>query len=318
MKVITIGGATKDIFIEYSNPKVLVKEKKTFLLLEEGKKIDIQNISYYSGGGATNSAVSFKRLGFDVMPIFKIGNDHEGQFILKDLKDKGLSIQKVLYDNLQPSSRSFIIPSPSGNRSILTLRGANEFLCQKDISKEIIDSDLLYITSLSGGSAKILPNITKIAKTKKIMVAANPGQSQLTKNINYLKTSLSNIDVLILNSHEANLLITNLNNSISTTPSLNLEAFFEKISSLGPHTIVVTDGENGVYVSNNKKTYFQPSIPTKVISTVGAGDAFGSCFIASLIQKKPIEESMLFGVKNSSSVISFMDAKTGLLGFDKL
>ena len=35
-------------------------------------------------------------------------------------------------------------------------------------------------------------------------------------------------------------------------------------------------------------------------------------------QKKSIEESMLLGIKNSSSVISFMDAKTGLLGFDKL
>src|SRR5438067_336948 len=100
MNVMTIGGATQDIIINYKDARVLHRsaglETQSFLLLQEGKKIDVDDIQYYSGGGATNSAVSFARLGFSVSIFCTIGTDYQGQFILHDLAKENITTNLML------------------------------------------------------------------------------------------------------------------------------------------------------------------------------------------------------------------------------
>jgi ribokinase len=78
-QVITIGGAMQDIFIEYPCTDLLQLESVTrphrFVLLEEGKKLIVDHLIYKTGGGATNSAVSLSKLGFDTTLFCMIGND---------------------------------------------------------------------------------------------------------------------------------------------------------------------------------------------------------------------------------------------------
>src|SRR5690349_19549510 len=99
-KILTIGGATRDIFIQYDSPEVLSLEGKSghrsYLVLEEGTKIDVQELVYATGGGATNSAVSLKRLGFEVATFFKTGADSQGKYILADLTAEGINVSAVI------------------------------------------------------------------------------------------------------------------------------------------------------------------------------------------------------------------------------
>src|SRR5437016_5339166 len=98
-KFLTIGGATKDIFINYENEKNMQLSTKTktnsYILLEEGLKIDVMDIHNATGGGATNSAASLKKLGLEVSCCFKIGNDKAGEFILEELNKIGISTNFV-------------------------------------------------------------------------------------------------------------------------------------------------------------------------------------------------------------------------------
>ena len=102
MKILTLGGATQDIFIQQENAQTIEltyqDSKNTFLLLQEGSKIEIDSLHYASGGGATNSAVAFKRLGLDVATFFKVGNDAQGSMLLQELKDEEIDIQKCIID----------------------------------------------------------------------------------------------------------------------------------------------------------------------------------------------------------------------------
>jgi fructose-1-phosphate kinase PfkB-like protein len=93
----------------------------------------------------------------------------------------------------------------------------------------------------------------------------------------------------------------------------SLPDYFTYILKSGPRIAVVTNGAEGVYVATQNTLHFHPSLPAKVVSTLGAGDAFASCFVAMLAQQKSIEESLVCGIINSSSVINFLGAKTGLL-----
>lgn len=314
-KILTIGGATQDLFINYENPEAIDLNNKTYLLLEQGSKLNIQTINYYTGGGATNTGVSFKRLGFDVTAFFKIAKDPQGDFILSELAKESLTT-KVAYSKTMQTAVSFILPTPSGDRIILALRGANKDITLEELPiYQIKTSDQLYITSLTGDSAKLLPNVVDLAKQNNIPIAFNPGINQLKKeNIHEFKQILTHIDTLILNTKEA----TQLFNSLDLKEEFSFDKYFKSVLQLGPKIAVVTDGANGVYVANQDKIHFQKSIPSKAISTLGAGDAFGSCFIASMLKGKSIEQSALYGAINAASVIEHEGAKTGLLTWQEI
>ena len=98
----------------------------------------------------------------------------------------------------------------------------------------------------------------------------------------------------------------------------NLLHFFKEVHARGPKTIVVTNGAEGVYVSSENTIYFHPSIPIKIVNTLGAGDAFGSTFVAGLALYKSVEMAIRCGIVNSLSVITHKDAKSGLLHKDEL
>jgi len=352
MKIMTIGGATKDDIIQYANQEMLhlhtTHGKQSFLIFEEGKKIEVNELGNYTGGGATNSAVSFKRLGFDVKILCKVGSDHHADLVLQKLQQESVDIDFIKKSKDTPTGHSFILPSASGDRCIFAFRGANTQLLEKEIPKEEIKNcDWLYITSLSGESSQLLLPITELAKKHNIPVANNPGISQLAAGAHTLRESLKNIEILILNAQEANEFMQSLVQTdeelkakisrscempekqkspcLVSSPihyhdiQFNIRDFFQEVLSQGPKIVVVTNGKEGVYVASEKTIHFHPSLPPqKMANTLGAGDSFGSCFVAQIAQGKSISESLARGIVNASCVISHLDAKTGLLNAQEL
>lgn len=343
--IITIGGATQDIFLQQNTSAALQfhqdQSNKNFLLLEEGSKIDLEGLHYASGGGATNSAVSLKRQGFEnVSSFFKIGDDCQGKFIINCLAKENIDIATHVTTDSVPSGTSFILPTPSGDRIVLAYRGANADIQEGDLPFAVIEKHAyLYITPLAGKSAELLPGLVRRAKKSATTIAVNPGSSQLNSNTESLIAALPFIDILILNAKEAQSLFRwflknyptsnptnatfkqalestpNLLNSFYATTAHNftLTDYVDFIISQGPRIVVVTNGKEGVYVGTNTSLYFHPSIKLPIINSVGAGDAFGSTFFAGLLHDQSIEESILRGIINSASVIQHQDAKAGLL-----
>jgi sugar/nucleoside kinase (ribokinase family) len=97
-----------------------------------------------------------------------------------------------------------------------------------------------------------------------------------------------------------------------------LSDFFKTISSYGVKIIALTNGADGVYIFYKKKMFYHPSLKVKVISTLGAGDAFGSTFIAFLLRGFSIADAIRAGMINSASVLGYMNTQKGLLSFEKL
>ena len=346
IKALTIGGATLDTIIEYEEMFTMNMQKKettqSFMLLEEGAKIEVNEQNSFSGGGATNAAVSFKKQGLDVSFFGKIGNDIAGKKILEELDNFGIDISNIRYSENYGTATSYVIPTLSGDRTIFAYRGANKDILKDDLpSQAIIESDFIYITSLSKKSAARLPEIVKLASNNDTKVAINPGSSQLILGESFIKDSLFGIDTLVLNYQEAQKLMLSLlsiedediieskksleDAQVSTdnldflNSTFRLKDFFKITLDLGPKTIVVTDGANGVYAATKKRIYHCESLKIKnVVNTLGAGDAFSSTFCAYIYKGKSIEEAMKYALINSSQVIQHSDAKTGLQDLNTL
>jgi sugar/nucleoside kinase (ribokinase family) len=345
-RILTIGSATKDIFITYKKAQnmdlYLDEGRRSFLIFEDGKKVEIEALEYHTGGGATNTAVGLARLGHEVSAFFKIGKDQEGAYVLESLKANHVDARFALVSADVPTATSFVMPTTGGNRVVLVHRGSHVTLSADEIPDEAVrQSDLVYITSLSGQTANLLLPIVQGAKQHGKVVVVNPGTSQMAVGSHILCASMSSIDILTLNAAEAchcmaamvqsdpelqmRMLQKEHHTQYNSMPSLlkgklthqgmcfSLYRFFEEVHAHGVKVVIVTNGKEGVYVSHERRIYFHPSLSVPVVSTLGAGDAFGSGFVGMYTQGYSIQDSIRAGMLNSASVIGHIGAKTGLL-----
>lgn len=344
MKILTIGSAMYDLFLEYASPISIAVDMNgdavNCILLEEGRKIELSAIIPATGGGATNTACSFSRLGFTATACAKIGDDEQGNYILEQLAQHNVDTNYITSTPDERTGCSFIIPAASGNKAVLVYRGASLRITMDDIPVADFDQfDQLYITSLSRNTSSLLPLICKAGKKSNIPIAVNPGSSQLTENVQTLIDALHAISILVLNCFESTLLMEQFGYTKSKKKKITrnkklpellsapitrgdihfpLADYFREIHTRGPKIAVVTNGADGVYVSDGTTIYYHPSLPIEVRSTVGAGDAFSSTFVAQLLQKKSLENAIRAGIINSAAVLEHFGATTGLLDQQEL
>jgi len=300
--VISIGAATVDIFVK-SNQFLVQSD---LLSLPYSSKNEISQSLITSGGGATNSAVSFSRLGLKSGIISLVGKDPLSQYLISDLKNENIDHDLLVESNQETTDFSVILVAPDGGRSILTSRG-NSRLEENQIPWDKITTRWLYLTSLEG-NVDLLEKIIGFAQDSKIKIALNPGNRELAQK-QQLQPLLKYVDFLLLNRTEAEI-ITGLENTISK--------FWDKVSILGSKIISVTNGRDGAYVFSGTDRFYSPVINTTPVDETGAGDSFGSTFVAAQIHGLSLEDSLFWGIKNSASVVSYLGAKTGLLSLDQI
>ncbi|MFH1193752.1 MAG: carbohydrate kinase family protein [bacterium] len=318
MKIITIGGATLDVFIKSKAFKVI--ESDRFLTgkaecLTLGSKNEADEIFVDTGGGATNAAVTFANLGIDCSALVRVGDDLFGREVARVLGEKNVGLELLQKDKKLNTAYSTLLLLGTGERSVLVYRGASNALefprsfspstsPSPSLSKEGSRvADWFYITSV-GGNLKLLGEITAYAKKNKIKAMYNPGGGEIKQGFQKLKKHLTGLEVFMVNREEAA--------TLCGTDYNNINVMIKKMSGLAPY-VVITDGPAGAFAIHNGSLYFAPGLGTKPVNTTGAGDAFGSGFCAGLALKNDLDYALRLAILNSDGVIRKTGAKNGLL-----
>lgn len=297
LDIITIGSATKDIFLDAKD-----LQKGTYLVLPLGEKIELKNIRYFSGGGGVNAATTFALQGLKTGFCGVLGQDLAGQEIIDELTEKGIETSLVKVKQGQKTDVGLIFHAKT-ERTILLFHGASRTMNEKNIDwQQLQNTKWLYLAPLWGQAAKLTVKLVELAEGKGIKIAVNPSLDQLA--LPGFKKILPKIDVLILNSDEASFL---------TKIAYLQKPVFKKISSLTKSIIVITKGKQGATAFDQRLFYEVPAPPVKVADATGAGDSFGSGFVAGLIQKKNVEESLKLAMTNAIGNIQVFGANQGLL-----
>ncbi len=309
--IVTFGSAAWDVFMRSRSIKA-VKSKKFIsskgICFNLGSKIDISEIYSYSGGGGTNTAATFSLQGFKTRFCGMVADDLAGKQVVEDLKGYNIDTSLVFKTKDKPTNYSVILKTSRGkDRTILVFRGASELLTKRDINwKKLSSCKWFYLSPLSGKLALLTKEIVFFAKKKGIKVAFNPGNSQLSLPKKELNSILKKVDILFLNQEEASML--------TSLPYNKEKDIFKKIDDLCPGIAVMTKGPEGVVVADGKNIFSAPGVKENIIDNTGAGDAFGSGFVAEYIRSGgEIEKSIQFGLNNSISCIGRWGAKGGLL-----
>jgi sugar/nucleoside kinase (ribokinase family) len=303
VRVLTIGAADQDIFL---SGKVLTAKRdvRTQSYVEQfplGAKLELDNIQFETGGGAHNAAVTFARQGFKTGFMGKIGHDPAGAEVIRVLKKEGIAVDQVAYDTKFHTAYSTILLAPNGERTVLVYRGASHNLKASDFAIKHLQSDWFYISSLAG-NLDLLGRLIRHAEANGIKVAFNPGQAEI-KQGRKLRKIIPKLEVLLTNREELRQLVGGDEPTETMTQSFGLCPY-----------VVMTDGPSGLYVSDSQRIYFAGQYQkVKVIDRTGAGDAFGSGFVSGLARGGSLEEAVTMGSANSTSVVTQIGAKAGIL-----
>lgn len=306
IRILSVGAAVQDVFMSHSDEFVAVCEnpEECFMRLELGAKVDVNNVTFSTGGGATNASVTFARGGHHAMFMGTVGHDPAGQSVLDDLDRENVDTTYLSYSRKYQTGYSVLLLAPTGERTILTYRGASTHYEAKNFNLDNIDADWLYVSSVAG-QMDILDKLFRQAHEKGIKVFFNPGKGEL-KQMAKLKGLLEDVDVLIANKEEMQQLVHG-----ETTEELARHAL-----QYVP-TVIVSDGPNGVVASDGKvivKAGMYSDVP--VLDRTGAGDAFGSGFLSKWAKGESLKDSIIFASANSTSVVTKIGAKAGILSGD--
>lgn len=331
MKVVTIGSATMDVFVECDEANIVSvsspQRKAEFMSYPYGAKTEISKFASNVGGGGVNTALNFANLGFETSAVCKIGNDIYSREILEVLGKSTLDLSNIIQVDNVSTGFSIILLSFQGDRTVLAQRGANATLKKNEINFDAIkNADLLYIAPLSGESNKVLTDIVEFAQNNGVKVCFNAGTTSLKKGFNYIKKIADTAGVTVMNKEEASMCT-----KIEVRPDSREECFstylihpdiksmLQTLKVGEKQVVVITDGARGVYAYDGKTYYRCPEFPAKVLSTLGAGDAFASTFCAALNRTNlDIGKSLMYGAVNSASVVSKFGASEGFLTFDEI
>jgi len=304
--IITIGSATRDVFLE--SEKIKVKKSTTSPTgfdecVPMGAKIELKEITFDTGGGATNAAVTFANQKFKTASVCRIADDTAGLEILNSLKSRGVSTRFLQYDKKYGSAYSLILLTSGGERSILVYRGASQKISSAEIPWKNIKTEWLYISSLAG-DLKLIKSIWKFAEKNQIKIGWNPGSRELDWGLTRLTPFIRQTEFFTVNTEEAA--------RLTKEKTGNIRGQAKKLKKICQY-LSLTDGPKGAYAWRGEEAIFALPLKIKRINATGAGDAFGSGFVAGLIAKNRLEYAAKLATLNSNMVITRMGAKNGLL-----
>lgn len=304
VKILTIGAAVQDVFLSHSEELKPVADKtadELFLKIELGSKNDVNNINFSTGGGATNAAVTFVRQGLEAQFMGTIGHDPAGLAVLDDLDREGVDTSKVSYNKKLHTGYSVVLLASTGERSFLTYRGASTHYDIDNFDLSDVNADWLYVSSMAG-SMDVIDKIFTHARQKKINIFFNPGKSELRQS-DKMKSILEDVTILSVNKDEAKQIV----------DGETLEELTRKLLKY-VSVAIVSDGPNGVMASDGQ-TIVRAGMyeDVKVIDRTGAGDAFGSGFLSQWAIGRSLKDSIVFASANSTSVVTKIGAKAGIL-----
>lgn len=302
-RIVSVGGALQDVYL-IDHDDFGVNQKGFFNQLELGTKVDIDKIKFSTGGGATNAATTFARSGHESIFMGSIAHDPAGEAIIEALDRESIDTSYISYSTTAQTGYSVLLLAPTGERTILTCRGASthfDLLDPTDL--RTIYPDWLYISTL-GGNMHILDQLFTEAKSLGTKIMFNPGNLELNHPRKLLGL-LSDVDILIVNQQEAKKIV----------QGASLLELVTRLSNYVP-TAIITAGHQGSIAKSGTTTYrlgLYADPPLK--DSTGAGDAFGSGFLAAYAEGASFRDSLIFAAANSTSVIQHIGSKDGILSF---
>ncbi len=306
--ILCIGDIVTDAFIRLKEAEVNcdIDNENCKLCVKFGDKIPYQSVEVLPAvGNSANASVSASRLGLSSALLAYIGDDENGKDCIKELEKNGVDTSLMQIEKDKKTNYHYVLWYDVERTILVKHEHFSYNLVQFPKPKWI------YLSSLGENTLDYHKQIEKyLVENPDVKLAFQPGTFQIRFGKENLSEIYNKTEVFFCNVEEAM--------TILDEKERDIKKLLEGIRRLGPKIAVITDGINGAYSFDGQEMFFVPVYPHKPFERTGAGDAFASTVVSSLILGNNIKESLLWGPVNSMSVVKQVGAQKGLLRKDQL
>jgi ribokinase len=307
--VVTIGSATVDYFADTDSELIRIDTRltsETLLAYPLGGKVLIKELQTTTGGGGTNTAVAFARLGFATAYLGKLGDDVLADFVLKKLVDENV---RFIGARQGQTGVSFVLNSIRNDRTILTHKGSNNNLLPADIPE--FETRWVYLSSMLERSWE---TVVAFLDAHKVMLAFNLSTYQAAMGYDKLRVVTDKAALLVMNREEAAMLLGH-----DPRLRMSMSRLIGDLARVPGQIVAITDGSNGAWVCRDDVVLSAKPLPhIQVLETTGAGDAFAATFTACHIRGMELAQALHHAMTNAESVLQYKGAKEKLLTWEEL
>lgn len=269
-------------------------------LPQPGETLKMDDIGVADGGKGANQAISAARSKSHVTFIGGVGNDVQGEMMLKLLKEDGININNVAKLN-EGTGQAFILLQESGENSIVIYGGANQAIKTTVIQNamnDIKDSD--FLVAQFETPLEVTNEAFKLARELNVKTILNPAPA--TDILDELK---KNIDLIIPNETEAELLT-----GIKVVDEDTCRQAADKLIDQGINNVIITLGKQGAYYKTKDGVCeLVPAFKVKAIDTTAAGDTFIGALVSKLDTSfSNLREAIIYASKASSLAVQRLGA----------
>jgi sugar/nucleoside kinase (ribokinase family) len=305
---LAIGDIVTEPFIRLKDASVHCKinAEDCEICMRWGDKIPYESATMCAAvGNASNAAVAAARLGLKVALRAYVGDDEYGRQCLEVLKQENIGTQYMVTEKGKQTNYHYVLWYEN-NRTILVKHEEFNYTTPK-LSQS---PKWIYLSSLAANSAPYHAGIAEWLKVHpESKLAFQPGTFQMKLGVETLSEIYKRSEIFFCNKEEAERIL-------NLPAGSDNKELLKRLQSLGPKIVVMTDDVRGASaIAQDGKMWHVPRYPDPraPYEITGAGDALASTTVAALALGLPLEQALMWGPVNASSVLQKIGAQGGLL-----
>lgn len=261
-----------------------------------GETVEAPSFEMGHGGKGANQAVAAAKLGASVVMVTKVGDDMFADNTIRNLASFGIDTKHVRRVEGRSSGVAPIMVEPSGENSILIVKGANADLSPADIERAADDLKTCDIILLQ----LEIPLETVYAaiafgKRHGVKTLLNPAPAAPELDRDKIR------DASFLVPNETELAI------LTGMPVGSEDEIAEAARGLidaGVGTVIVTMGSRGALLRSATQTQIIAPVRVTPVDTTGAGDAFVGSFARYHAAGLSVEDALANAVRYAADSVT--------------
>ncbi len=281
-----------------------------------------------NGGGPFNVLVDLARMKapFALEGVGLIGADPEGQWISTECARHHINASQLqTYPTAHTSYTDVMMVKSTGRRTFFHQRGANAFLGDEHFDFERTNAKIFHLAYLllldrldqpDANFGTVAARTLERAQRAGLLTSIDVVSEDSFRFKELVLPALPYVDYCFLNEFE---LERTTGVEIQQKPGVNLSALQTAAQCLMESGVrkwvIVHFPEGACAAGRDGKLHIQGSLdlpPSKIVGTVGAGDAFAAGVLYGLHQDEPIETALRYGVCVAAACLAGAGASDGV------
>ncbi|MFG1710130.1 carbohydrate kinase family protein [Nonomuraea sp. M3C6] len=283
--LLVIGDAVTDVVALHGSPVMSGTDTAADIVLRPG-------------GSGANTAAWAARLGADVRLLARLGYDSSAWHTTELIK-AGVRPQ-VTVDPARPTAVVIAMVDKSGERSMLTNRGAGGLISEADWSPSLLDG--VGRLHLSGYVLFAEPGLrlARLAMAEAaaagVAISIDPASTGPLRDFG--------VERFMRESSPANLIIPNLDEALLLSGATTAERAAVLLSEMYGTAVVKLGAKGATAAVDGAVVATAAGVPAKVVDSTGAGDAFAAGFLTATLHGVSEEAALEAGCRAGAECVA--------------